>query len=163
MAKKLRRSSVVAQHGAKKAPTAASALKEDERPSPLIRGTVPLVLVSILPIAVVLIVKLLQLSLNGPTPEDALDNIKPEFWNLSLDLVTTAVGIFFGSVLFAEEIKNSRAATIVAIIIFALFFAIIAVNTILPHANLIAMSEGLRIYSVNFIGLICLAVAVQTI
>ena len=130
---------------------------------PRIKGFIPRFVVSLLPLIAVIIFKLLEISLDIPNPDDAHKRvIEPSFWNLSFDLFFAAVGIFFASVLFANEPTNSSTATWVGISIFVLFLAIL-LNLTLPHFGILTDQVGLRTIVADVLALISFGFCVQTI
>jgi len=127
---------------------------------PLVEGFGWRLFVSLLPLFGTIIFRLMEISHKGPTPHDALAAIDIEFWNLSFDIVFTAMGVYFGSVLFVKEVEDKRTATKVGIVLFALFFLVVVINMILAHAMWPFTQQFWRMIIADVVALISLSFAV---
>jgi hypothetical protein len=116
--------------------------------------------VALLPLIGTIVFRLMEIP-RDPTNQHAhFAELKPEFWNLSFDILFTAMGIYFGSILFVKEVENKKTAAQVGVVLFSLFFAVVIVNMILAHAFWPFTDPVWRLIIADMVALISLSLAV---
>jgi hypothetical protein len=128
----------------------------------------PRLFISLLPLIGLIFFKLLEISLETHNEVEAAGKVAvSSFWNLSFDLFCAALGIYLGSVMFADKPADSRALTwsgvsVAAISLVVLFFVIL-LNLLLPRFGILAQQAALRTIVADGIALACFAFCVQAI
>ena len=129
--------------------------------TPLVSSPVAKVGISLLPILCGVVIRLLDRAI-GSDPGASLQAIDARFWNLSFDMLFTAIGVFFGAALFTASERVGGGTAVVGVILIVGVFGLIFLNMIYPHIGWLGGSDPAVVtVASNLVGLLVLGLCVH--